>query len=350
MRSPSRLALVLALLCACGDAPQQSNSGAVNPEESDGNASGNDDDADDTPSGEDDDDTQVDEDGTPDDEPEVCETLNARADPQTPEVLIVLDRSGSMAGERWDRVIAAIDDLTAAFPEYHFGLAMYPSVGEELACKPGKLDVAPDQGTAQAIHDVLFDPAARAIQDQGYTPTSSTLRTAESFLSGILDNPRERYVLLVTDGQPNCNAAGPTNATDDLPATLTALTDLKEKGIATYVFGYLTEALATSMNQMAVAGGTGAHYAVEDEATILDAFASIEDALAPCTFALEESVQGVEFVRVKLDGEELSYDADGFSMADGRTVELGAASCAIMRDGASHSIEVVVECEPVRVL
>ena len=342
-------AVLTVSLGACGGAPAQSSSGANDAEQSAGSASDKDgddgnDDSDDA-DGDSDPGSNTDGNGS-----EVCETLNARADPRPPEVLIVLDRSGSMAGERWDRVIAAIDKVTGLFPEYSFGLAMYPAVGEELACKPGKLDVAPSEDTATPIHDVLFAAESRAQADNGYTPTASTLRSAQDFLSDQLDNPHERYVLLVTDGQPNCKIGGPTNATDDLEATIAALGELKTGGVRTFVFGYFTAAFATVMDQMAAAGGTEKHYAVEDEASILAAFEQISSFLAPCTFGLEKDVPGVQFVRVKLDGQELGYDADGFSMSGTRTIELGAKSCATMRDGGRHSIEVVVECEPVRVL
>jgi hypothetical protein len=331
------------LSSACGDAPGQSSSGAHGGEQNAGAASGDGDSVD------------MNEDGSsepsdPVGSPELCETLNARADPRPPEVLIALDRSGSMAGERWDRVIAAIDQVTAAFPEIGFGLSMYPAVGEELTCKSGKLDVAPAASTAAPIHDALFTDAARAIQDVGYTPTRATLESARSFFTDQLENPHERFVLLVTDGQPNCNAAGPTHATADLEGTLAALGALENEGIRTFVFGYLTAQFASTMDQLAAAGGTEHHYAVEDEATILAAFEDISSSLAPCTFALENDVAGVEFVRVELDGKELAYDADGFTMPGPRSIELGAASCATMRDGGHHSIEVTVECQPVRVL
>jgi hypothetical protein len=340
---------VLALHGACGGAaPTEASSGAQDDQQSAGAASGDND------GRGDDDATGNDSSGgsstVNDGKGNVCETLNARADPRPPEVLIVLDRSGSMAGERWDRVIAAIDNVTKSFPEVQFGLSMYPAIGEELDCKPGKLDVASSSDSQKPIHDALFADAARAIQDVGYTPTASTLRSAATFLSDVLDNPHDRYVLLVTDGQPNCNAAGPVKSSDDLEATLMALTDLENGGVRTYVFGYLTAQFATVMDQMAVAGGTEKHYAVEDEATILKAFEQISSSLAPCTFGLENDVPGVEFVRVKLDGKELEYDADGFGMAGARTIELRAKSCATMRDGGHHSVEVTVECQAVRVL
>jgi hypothetical protein len=335
MRSRLRLAAALAL-CACGQ-PATDVPAAEGADQNEGSAA-------DDPS----DDGQTDGDG--DGDPNVCETLELRVAPRDPEILVVLDRSGSMAGEAWNQAILAIDALIAAFPGYRFGLSMYPAVGEELDCKPGKLDVTPGEDTGTAIHETLHDPAAEVVLDRGYTPTSATLRAAEPYLTTQLDVVQDRFVLLVTDGQPNCNAAGPAKATEDLAATLDVLADLAAQHVPTFVFGYRTEALATVMDQMAAAGGTVKHHAVEDDATILAAFEALGSSLAACTFELDEAAPGPEFVRVRLDGVDLALDSDGFTLEGEKTIRLGGDACAALRDGSQHAISVSVECEPVRLL
>lgn len=288
--------------------------------------------------------------GTGNGEPEVCETLEVVARPEPPKVMVVLDRSGSMAGEPWDQAISAIDGLLTSYPELLFGLAMYPAVGEELSCNAGSVSVSSSTGTQAKIHDVLFADASRAIKDYGYTPTAGTLEVARKALIPPPDDRAERFVLLVTDGQPNCNVAGPEKHSPDVPATLSALDALLADKVKTFVVGYRTEQFASVMNDMAKHGGTGKHYPVEDAATLSAAFGEVASSFAPCTFALDEQPPGAEFVRVLLDGQELTLGADGFSLDPNGTVTLGAKSCGIMRDGSEHAIKVLVECEPVRVI
>jgi Mg-chelatase subunit ChlD len=347
MRTSRLACLVAALICACGNNSSSRTSSGEDPNANAGNASG-DGDTHAAPVGGDEGDGDT---AKIDAGANVCEQLETAARPVIPEVLVVLDRSGSMFGERWTQVTLAIDKLIAAFPNYRFGLSMYPAVGEELDCKAGKLDVKPEDMTSKAIHDVLFAPEAVAIQDHGYTPTASTLRAAKAYFDmPVLDDVHDRYVLLITDGQPNCNAAGPTLATADVDATLQALTELAKEKVPSFVFGYRTEDFATVMNQLAVAGGTEHHYAVEDDAQILAAFDQIDNSIVSCSFALEHDAPGAEFVRVLLDGKELTYGANGFTMPNARTVALSDKTCATLKDGGVHGVKVLVECEPVRVL
>jgi hypothetical protein len=333
MRIPLRFAPAL-LLCAC-DQPPPDVTASPGTDQSYGSAGDDDasDDADDS-----------------DDDPNVCDTLDLRLSARAPEILVVLDRSGSMAGERWNQAILAIDKLIAAFPEYRFGLSMYPAVGEDLDCKPGKLDVMPGEDTSIAIHDTLYNPEAAVVVELGYTPTSSTLRAAKPYLTKQLDTVQDRFVLLVTDGQPNCNADGPRKFTADLEATLAVLKDLAAQSVPTFVFGYRTEAFAPEMDQMAAAGGTSQHHAVEDDATIVAAFATLGSSLAACTFELDEVPPGPEFVRVRLDGTDLELKANGFTLEGERGIRLDGAACATLRDGGQHAVSVSVECEPVRLL
>ena len=282
--------------------------------------------------------------------PEVCETLEVVARPEPPKVMVVLDRSGSMAGEPWDHAISAVDGLLEAYPDFLFGLAMYPAVGEEQSCKAGKVSVASETGAQPKIHDVLFANDSRAIKDNGYTPTSSTLDVARKALIPPPDDHHERFVLLVTDGQPNCNAEGPEKYSADVPATLAALDALLADNVKTFVVGYRTEQFAGVMTDMAKHGGTTKHYPVEDAASLSAALGEVAVSVAPCTFGLDAQPPGAEFVRVLLDGKELELSSDGFQLSTDGTVSLGVQSCATMRDGKEHAIKVLVECEPVRVI
>ncbi len=282
-------------------------------------------------------------------EPGVCETLDAYARPNQPRVLIVVDRSGSMAGERWNQVTRGVASIVREFPAFSFGLSLYPAIGEELDCSPGKLDVAPQEGNGEAVTSLLLSPQAVALQDQGYTPTAVTLEAAREALSLQPDDEQPRYVLLVTDGNPNCRI-GFIKPEPDEEATFAAVDGLRDDGINTFVIGYDTELFAPTMDEMARRGGTERHYAVENQAELESAIDEIAAGVVPCSYQLETPPPSVEFVRVQVDGQDVPLGPDGFSLRGDRTIELGGSACEGLRDGDEHGVKVLVECEPVQVL
>ncbi|MFT3924721.1 MAG: VWA domain-containing protein [Myxococcales bacterium] len=280
----------------------------------------------------------------------ICERHAAQAVPLTPRVLIVVDRSGSMAGDRWQEAIEAVDALTSEFSGFEFGLSLYPSVGEELACQGGDVVVAPGANTQALIHTHLFAEETRAIEDHGFTPTAATLVAVENAIAPAPDELQPHVVLLVTDGRPNCNLAGPEKYSADLDATYAAIDTLTADGVRTFVVGYHTEEYADVMDEMARHGETERHYAVENAETFSAAFGAIATGLTPCNFELDEVPPAAEYVRLEFDGKALPLaDSAGFTL-EGTRIELGSASCAIMRDGQVHTVQVTVECEPVVLL
>jgi hypothetical protein len=280
----------------------------------------------------------------------VCETLEALAQPNQPRVLVVVDRSGSMAGDRWTQVTEGVAAILTNFGDFSFGLSLYPAIGEELDCKAGKLDVAPREGALGEIRTTLLSDAARALPDNGYTPTAATLEAARESLVLTPDDERERYVLLVTDGKPNCKLGAPNKYDPDEPATYDALDSLLAEGVRTFVIGYQTAEFASIMDTMAVHGGTQRHYAVESGDELQDAIKGVASSLAPCSYELEKDAPGAEYVRVLIDGREVAYGANGFTVEGRRRVLVQGAACDGLRDGKSHGVQVLVECQPVRVL
>ncbi|WIG96689.1 adventurous gliding motility lipoprotein CglB [Myxococcus sp. SDU36] len=115
----------------------------------------------------------------------------------------------------------------------------------------------------------------------GGTPTSGSLNFVGG-LEGLQDPSRQNFVILLTDGLPNCNAANPNSGADtalckctiennqcqsgylhrgclDSDASVTAVRDLREKGIQTIVIGFGAETAVGDgpavLEAMAQAGG-----------------------------------------------------------------------------------------------
>lgn len=313
----------------------------------------------------------------------VCEIIRANADPQVPDMMIVLDRSGSMTeGRRWQPSVSALKRVTQELQsQIAFGLAMFPAppadpsmvLGDAFACITAPdpqmcLDMLDAQACAPGgiVTPIAIDNAGPIgqILDQtvpaGGTPTPETLQLlVDEFANQSVDPdalPPAKYILLVTDGQPTCPVGmGSMVTPDDVNASNAAMDALTGAGVKTYVIGYDTntpgnEALAQVLDGFAQRGGTGdtMHRPVEDEASLLAVLQSIASELVSCTYVLDNAPSRADFVRVLLDGQQINLDdPNGWTLVGDRTVEVQGAACDQLRSTGAHSIEVTVQCSVV---
>jgi len=171
-------------------------------------------------------------------------------------VLIVQDRSGSMAGTNWTAAKNAIkgilDRNLLSPPEsrIRYGLNMYPGNGGD--CAAGTWFVHPAPGTEQAIRNALD-----ASGTPGCTPTAQTFESILAHPAELEDPSRPNYIIHVTDGYPNCYNDEPCQQHSSMPErVVTAVTNLKnQKNITTFVVGFTSGVNPAHLNQVAVAGG-----------------------------------------------------------------------------------------------
>jgi hypothetical protein len=313
----------------------------------------------------------------------VCEIIRADADPQVPDMMIVLDRSGSMTeGGRWTPSVSALKRVTRELQsQISVGLAMFPApppdptmvINDALGCLAAPdpqmcLEMIELQACAPGgvVTPIAIDNASAiaAVLDQtipgGGTPTPETLQTlVTEFANQSVDPdaiPPVKYILLVTDGQPTCPVGMGSDVTpEDVDASNAAMDALTAAGVKTYVIGYDTntpgnEALAQVLDGFAQRGGTGdtMHRPVEDEASLLAVLQSIASELVSCTYVLDNAPSRADFVLVKLDGVQINLnDPNGWMLVGDRTVEVQGAACEQLRSSGSHSIEVTVQCSVV---
>jgi len=308
-----------------------------------------------------------------------CDKTVVQSRPTTPDMLIVLDRSASMAPsgnesrtDRWRGSMEAVVEVTAALDEgIAFGLMTFPAArggggrlgpGDvTLQCAPGTLDVPLGLGKGGEI--------ARALGRMGpggFTPTAATLEAALSAIGSPTTADQAvtppKYVLLVTDGDPNCSedfgglvGGGVTADPKAREATIAAIERLTDEGVQTYVVGYQTaqSSFAGQLDRMAAAGGTGdkKHRSVESGSELTRAFEELTGRALSCSYELSAPVDDASRVLVTVDGKPRALDrtADGWTLGgDRRTVTLTGAACDAAQRGAQFAIEVV--CEPVLVI
>lgn len=304
----------------------------------------------------------------------VCIARTLKGSQVVPDMLVVLDRSGSMtpdgntdAVDRWAGSVAGVKAVTSALENVvRFGLMTFPSVA--AACEPGQLDVGIALERADAIATALD-----ALSAEGSTPTLTTLDEAAKALEAApLDGsltPRPKHILLVTDGSPNCGVdlvsqcdffdtmciqqAAAQAETAQLELTVAKIQALATKGIKTHVIGFGTTSNATlssALDMMATAGGTGrtSHWPVEDTQALIAAIDSVSADAIGCDLWLEQTVSTADNIQVRLDGTPLvAGDPDGFSLSvDRMRVIIHGAACQNVHDGNAHTLDLRVLCDP----
>ncbi len=344
-----------------------------------------------------------------------CGQTSLSADVRVVNMLIVLDESGSMndladtnnpsAGSKWTIMNAALTkSLTATKNDINFGLLLFPYGGD-----PTKDDVAdvcavpPDASTAINIPIGAGPTTVPSILDKvskqnpsGGTPTADALNRAyDYFATGdgrLLQGTR--WVLLATDGGPNCNQGLTTCTPDrctqnidgkcpsgnccdgysyiclDDSATISAIAQLYNLGVKTFVVGVPgTAAYASTLNAMANAGkvpntnGTSAYYAISAasaQADLEKAFGDITTQLVhTCDIPLSATpLVTQDKVNIAIDCKLQTAlppttlpdagNADGFyidyNQKPAHLFLVGAPCTSIQTVGATH-VDVIAGCQ-----
>lgn len=280
-------------------------------------------------------------------EPEDCSVRHIDVYAGAPDMLIVLDRSLSMSlNHRWEPSRQAVKSITRDFGGLlRFGMSVFPGAGSD--CSQGRLDVPLAIDNGASVADVIDQT-----ETSGLTPTGPALSQALRILGDRSprpdESPRPAYVLLVTDGEPNCQALPIFADTAQQDAARSAVRALREQNIATYVVGYQIDANSQSlMNELAQLGGTSRYRAVESGDQIVSTFRDITKDVVKCTFDLSEAPEDPLRLRVELDGLAIAIGAgDGWTI-QGKSVTLQGAACAKLKDGRGHTLSAQLECSEV---
>lgn len=260
-----------------------------------------------------------------------------------PLLMVVADRSGSMGepfcpqdgcgltawemgdapATKWDRMRDALIDVTVEFADrLWFGLVLFPTgAGVDVA-------IGPDNAPA-------VEAALRASAPGGDTPADAALATARTALPGS----GERYVLLATDGIPNCP-----------DCTLAQTEALSAAGVQTWVLGLQWNADPAFLEMLAEAGGTAPAAYADSTGDLVEALDEVagESSFDPCTFQLCSTVPDVDRALVTVSGRVVARDEehrDGWDYdALDDTVTFYGPACERLAGATDPEVRVTYDC------
>jgi hypothetical protein len=274
-----------------------------------------------------------------------------------PDLFLVVDRSGSMImpidlfnwalGSKWDVMRKTLQSLVDAYRvNIRFGLSTFPANND---CAPGTINVPLANGNWQTVQSALN------IGADGNTPTAPTLAAVRSYLSTVTPGPGARYVLLATDGMPNCGA---TSDTETGPETLAEVQKLASDGVKTFVlgFGEIAAGDPTLLNQLAAAGGVPnpkgpQFYPASNETQLKNALFGIAGGIIPppCTYSLTAPPQDPDKVTVTFDGVAVprsQSSTQGWNYTSGGTeITFFGAACDQLRSGQIKQVQFIFGCK-----
>ncbi len=277
-----------------------------------------------------------------------------------PDLLIVLDRSGSMNDppitfppvfdSKWDIMHTALDAISVAKDQsIRFGLLHFPS--DDNCAADANAEVPIQLGASGAIATYFAGNSP-----DGNTPAYLALASALTYFNSIPVNPAGRYVLFATDGLPNCGGVPPDPNTTSYPETVAAVTALFNAGIKTYVIGFGTFGLNTGvLDDAATAGGEALptepkFYQANNAADLTNALQTISGGIIvpSCTYQLQSAPPDPTQVTVTLNGTAVPRDAShagGWDYyPDAMTITFFGNYCTEIMSGAISNVSFAYGC------
>jgi hypothetical protein len=309
--------------------------------------------------------------------PTSCGQTNVPINAVPPDVLIIEDKSGSMdeddnghscnngcgANSKWTQVSAALTQVvTNTDSQINWGLKFFSDDNACTGSGPPIVGVGANNGG-------MISTAIAGTKAGGNTPTRDAVTTGSTYLAGVQDtNPK--YILLATDGLPNCpvgcaGMAKPTDActmtdnpSEDTAATM-AVANALSMGIKTFVIGVGNVSTAqNTLNKFAMAGGlaqTGAatsYYAATDPTALEAALNALVGAVFNCTVSLAGAPTGFTNVAVSAKdnstGKTIAIQPDpnnGWTYDAGmKNILLKGSSCDNLKNGTYSDLNFIYAC------
>jgi hypothetical protein len=330
-----------------------------------------------------------------------CGLSTLTATPRQVSMLLVIDKSYSMTNkptgfstDKWTAMKSALQAaVQGAKSNIDFGLELFPvpsgkECGSNCCQTPtaATLNLPVEDGITGAPKiDALMNTLPG-----GATPTAAALQAALSYFTtgagAALKG--DRYVLLATDGGPNCNssitcadvrctdfidklctsdagtccAGALSNGCLDDVASTAKVKALASAGVQTFVVGIPgSEAYEATLNSLATAGGRAQsgspkYYAVNASGGVLGLTAVLQSItrqlLTSCRLQLASAPPDLGLLNVDIDGQRVLSGANGWRVdasTSPATIVLQGSTCARVETIGVEKVQVVYGCPTERI-
>lgn len=293
----------------------------------------------------------------------VCAAQRVMARRVTPNVILVVDQSGSMtedfgASNRWDGLRDSLldepDGLIATLQgSVRFGLALYSSEagddGPAVGMCPMLTWVDPAIDNYDAIRDVY-----RPADPLDETPTGESIDAVLARLADVPDPTDDPTILiLATDGEPDtCAEPNPQNGQEE---SVAAIERAYDRSIRTFVISVGNDVGMEHLQDVANAGiGRGAgdpdapFWVAGDDEGLRTALVEIVGGELSCVITLEGRIEDLSQActgTVVLDGTELDCDdPNGWRAIDETHIELSGTACERLQSNPRATLEATFPC------
>jgi hypothetical protein len=299
-----------------------------------------------------------------------CEGTAFAAMPVVPNMMIVLDKSGSMeedldgdcplydngtttcdrpphetnsdpnpdfdAPDKWSVAEDAMDGiLTSHGPKVRFGLVTFAS---DNSCGAGnvRVDIAGN-------NEAMIQSTIASTSPRGSTPIGDTLADLVG-LNQLQSTAHPNYVLLVTDGMETCDG-NPVAAARNLYQ--------QSPRVKTFVVGFGGGVDASELNDIATEGhtdrpGPTKYYQADNAAELAAALDAILGSVLSCEYQLDQVPEDLSQLYVYADGDPVDRDqtqSEGwdYDPASGSITFYGQI-CQDLQDGTVTDLNIVYGC------
>lgn len=300
---------------------------------------------------------------------QTCVVTTPKTTTLAPDVLIVLDRSGSMndkidgtackggcgVDSKWTQMTKALEAyIPTVQKSVNWGLKLFATPSGNSCTVGSGAEVAPVTNNAAAITAAIEGTSAGSS-----TPTTAAETAAATYLKGLADG-FPKYILLATDGIPTCgssqcapgvNTGGSATACDDANAIAAVKNVHDAMSIPTFVIGIGTSTGGgdATLTAMAQAGGfpragAPAYFSVQSAAELTKAFEAITGMVQSCVFAIDPPIDPKTQMISGVSADGVALGAGDFTVTGNSGVQLVGPACTDYTSGKLKNIAVQVMC------
>lgn len=295
-----------------------------------------------------------------------CGLVTHQTKHPTADVLLVLDRSLSMdysiAGtcycnsadvyqggtlcsdttnctSRWTAVKAGLQSTLSNSAYINWGLKFFmtPKAAECGVSADPEVPIGAD--TAATIQSTI-DSADKSLS----TPTTAAINAAVTYMKTVQDD-NKKYILLATDGEPNCGGTKPSVYTTDNAAATAAMAAAKAAGFPAYVIGIGTA--VDVLSQLAQAGSDRDYFPATSADQLTEALTAITKIVGSCSFHSDKEPDDPDNVAVYVNGQQITRsDDEGWKYGDTQQdILLTGSYCQSLLDGVDTDVQIIFGCK-----